>query len=157
MNFLTITTVKWTILVGLNAVISYIFAVNNGINSLDEHIAMVLGIFTWILIYVYAELYLYRNNLHRWRNSMTISAILKCFTQFYPIIEIFIGTLSLSFVEYTFEFFSGFFSVNILNSAVQIYFTTLVDGFLLTILVSILTLIVYLIISVFNTVRNEIK
>lgn len=151
MQHITTIIVKWMLLVGLNAVMSYFFAVSNNINSISEQIAMILGISTWIVIYICAELYFQHYQLHCWRDSMTISALLKCLTQFYPMIELMTGLLSLSIIGYISDKLSDVFGVTIMfSTAIQIYFATVLDGFLLSLFVGLLMPILYLMLRLYR-------
>jgi hypothetical protein len=151
LNFITIISIKWTLLVGFNAIISYLFALAANIDSVEQHIAMALGVFTWILIYIHADLYLYHHHLYRWRNSMMISACLKPFTQYYPMIEFYAGALSLELIQRINEIAPFLFDS---KQMILVYLTTVLDGFFLTLIVSLFTIVIFFIISIFTSEKS---
>lgn len=151
LDFITITSIKWTLLVGFNAIISYLLALAISINSVEQHIAMTLGVFTWILIYIHADLYLYHHHLYRWRNSMMISASLKPFTQFYPMIEVYVGALSLELIRRINDIVPFSFDS---KQMILVYLTTVLNGLFLTLIVSLFTIVIFFIISIFASEKS---
>ena len=120
--------IKWTVIVWLNAIVSFILAVDldkaSGINLL----AMICGVFTFVFIYTAVDLYLIKIDKQNLRKSLFISALIKALTQFYPMIEMITGILAINAVDIVIG--------NI--TFLTIYLTTVLDGILLSIIVAIL-------------------
>jgi len=130
---------KWTLLVSVNTLISLLFAVQF-MQKIQGILAVVLGIITFILLYISLDTYLEQKKKTRWRKSLTIGVATFSLTQFFPPIAIISGMTSLEISRYLFGLSNngelGLFAT---------YTTTIVDGFILSVLVMILTTIIRLI------------
>lgn len=117
---------KWVILVICNAAFSFYVATDIGQANLA---GICFGIFSWIVIYVYLEIFTYEQNLPKLRFSLFIGAILKIITQFYPIIEYVTGALAIAIIENTTLTAKQFLGA---------YLITMLDGFLLSMVMSVI-------------------
>lgn len=124
---------KWTLLVCLNAAISFYFAMSE--HRLPfEILAMAAGVVTFIGIYMTLEHRALQKDKRSFARRLTIAASLKVCTQFFPVLEMWAGfgasvAISLIIPE------RGFF---------QVYFITILDGILLSIVVGVLMGLVFL-------------
>ena len=124
---------KWTVLVWLNAAVSFFLAVALGEhNQPAEIVSIICSIFTFVVIYTELDYYLIKKKEIKLRKSLFIAVLLKALTQFYPMIEMVTGMLSTGFIES--------FGLNNL-SFISTYLTTLTDGILLSIVVALFMLI----------------
>ncbi len=125
--------IKWTAIVWLNAIVSFILAVDSGTSDIDI-LAMICGVFTFVFMYTAFDLYLIKINNQNLRKSLLISTLIKALTQFYPMIEMITGILAINAVTVIDD-------ITFLST----YLTTVLDGILLSIIVAILMLIIQLI------------
>ncbi len=122
---LLLIMLKWTLLVGLNAIFSLAMAWQG-----SNHLGLAAGIATWIALYTALEWYSYEKNWRRLRFSLWIAALLKALMQFYPVVELYSGIIAVSLCEHLF----GNQSVGYFYGS---YFTTVVDGLLLSLVMSL--------------------
>jgi len=123
---------KWTLLVTLNALFSFIAALLTDHTSFGDIAAMLLGIFTFICAYSYLELRARARNHERFLKSLKTGVIVKMVLQLIPGVEIGAGFAADSFVG-LFELHRGFF---------RTYLMTDVVGILLSVFVFLITAIV---------------
>lgn len=124
---------KWTILVCLNAVISFYFALADA-RTPAEITAMVAGVVSFIVFYVTLERWALQQGWNAFVLRLSIATLIKACTQFAPVLEIWAGIgASIAIGAILPE--RGFF---------QVYFTTLLDGFLLSLVVGMLVGLIFL-------------
>lgn len=132
---------KWTVIVWLNAIISLIFAIEPNTTVIDI-LGIVSGVFTFVFIYTAVDWYLIQMDKQNLRKSLLISTLLKALTQFYPMIEIMTGVLATDAIKYLIgkvDFFS-------------MYFATVLDGILLSIIVAFLMFFIELIRNIYKMI-----
>ncbi|MCX7096796.1 MAG: hypothetical protein NTV43_02695 [Methylococcales bacterium] len=119
---------KWTGLVWLNAAFSFWVALGE-YPLLADRLAIVLGVFSFVLFYTKLDGYLVRNKQQRLHKALLISTVVKSLVQFYPGVELFTGIAATAFVDW------------LLGKVVFVsaYCITLVDGLLLSLLVAAMT------------------
>ncbi|MBX2867637.1 MAG: hypothetical protein KTR18_03130 [Acidiferrobacterales bacterium] len=127
---------KWSILVGLNSIVPFAFAIISQHNGLLDLLAMFLGIATFVFFYSKLDQILLLTGKHELRKSLFWAAILKIFTQLYPVIEISAGAFSIKIVESMIGK-TLFFST---------YFKTILEGVLLSVAVAVFMLVIKLIV-----------
>lgn len=81
---------KWTILVCLNAVISFTFALSES-RTPSEITAMVAGVVTFIGFYVALERWALQKGWNAFMLRLSIATVVKACTQFAPVLEIWAG------------------------------------------------------------------
>lgn len=129
---------KWTVLVWLNAAVTFYMTVGKNTESLDI-LGIIFGIFTFVFIYTVIDYHLIKIKALRLRKSLFIAVLLKASTQLpivvgvYPSIELLTGILSTGIIE-SIELNKIPFLSN--------YLTTLTDGILLSIIVYLFLLII---------------
>lgn len=128
---------KWTALVLLNAIISYVYALSEFASPLEQ-LGMALGVLSWLIIYLQLDSYLLRHGYERLSRSLWIGALVKAFTQLYPMLELLCGILAVSAVE---------------ELALQeqpllaTYLITMLDGLLLSLVVGAITAVTFGLVS----------
>lgn len=121
---------KWSILVGLSALVSFAL----GLQVLSEPhfvVGMLVGIVCFIAFYVWLDHKLIICQRPQWRKALLLGVVIKMLLQVWPIIEINCGMLSLMVLESVFGrdipfFWHGFLA-------------TLGTGTLLSLVVGVLT------------------
>ncbi len=134
---------KWTLIVCLNAVISFYFALSET-RPLTEIFAMVAGVFTFIGIYMALEQRALRKNKQALAKRLTIATCLKACTQFFPMLEVWAG-IAASIAVSAIIPGRGFF---------QVYFITLLDGLLLSIVVGVLMVLLFIAERIYRTYQE---
>ncbi|MDO9213011.1 MAG: hypothetical protein Q7U23_04160 [Methylococcales bacterium] len=123
---------KWTILVWLNAAVSFAIAMDRHQQPSDI-VGMICGVFTFVGIYTALDYYLIKKQAIKLRKSLFIAVLLKALTQFYPMIEMLTGSISTLIIKDIVWDDIPFLST---------YLTTLTDGILLSIIVYLFLLII---------------
>lgn len=133
---------KWTMLVWLNAIISFIFGLI--VYVMDAHtedfsqslfiLGMIAGVFTFVLIYALIDYKAYQANKIDICQSLIHSVIIKGILQFTLIFEFFAGVGALMITQLK---FFGLSNAN--PSFLFSYLSTLITGLLLSIPVGLLT------------------
>lgn len=121
---------KWTLIVWLNAVFSCYVAFDAYPHFADR-MAVVCGVFSFVVFYVLTDQHLLLEGKDALSKALGLGALLKALTQFYPSLEMLTGMLATAFVH----------SVMGETVFISVYFITLVDGLLLSLLVAIITLL----------------
>jgi hypothetical protein len=122
---------KWTVLVWLNAAVSFIIAME-GHNRLADILGIICGVFTFVGIYTVIDAHLIKIQAIKLRKSLFYTVLLKALTQFYPVIEMGTGIVSTGFIE----------NIGLNNIPfISAYLITLSDGILLSIVVALFMLI----------------
>jgi len=129
---------KWALLVSLSAVASFIAAVLSGHDSAIKIAAMLVGIATFIGIYVLIEAWAASKNMHRFLKSLKVGVIVKIVLQLIPAIEIFTGMFVVSVIE-GFEIHNDFFTT---------YLKTMATG-------AILSCVVFVIAAIYDYFINR--
>ncbi|WP_127555833.1 hypothetical protein [Saccharospirillum alexandrii] len=137
---------KWTILVCLNAVISFTFALSES-RTPSEITAMVAGVVTFIGFYVALERWALQKGWNAFVLRLSIATVVKACTQFAPVLEIWAGIGAMIVVGAVFPE-KGFF---------QAYFATLVDGFLLSLAVGVLVGLMFLVERLYRAYKANNK
>ncbi len=122
---------KWTLLVWLNAAVSLVLAADFMKEWLDA-LGVILGIFTFVGFYSLLDYRLLQAKATRMRRLLLISVLIKALTQVFPIIEMFSGMIAASIVQQIFG----------PVPFIRTYFTTVIDGVLLSVIVGIFMLII---------------
>ena len=131
---------KWTLLVWLNAALSFFVAVNSS-SEFMEIAGIVTAVFSFVLVYSFIDYELLKTHQTERRARLLWSVCLKMLTQFLPMIELFTGSISVSFVTEHLQINTVFFST---------YMITIVDGILLSLIVLVLMPIVGFIRTVYR-------
>ena len=125
---------KWSILVGLNTLISVLILLIDSITSWQIALGIMTGILTFILFYANLDKILKKKGLDNWRDALqsgiVISAIIYLIMPFIPL-----GT--------------GALALNLIGnnpSIISIYFIVILDGLVLSALAMIPVLMIYLMI-----------
>lgn len=137
---------KWTVLVCLNAVLSFNLALTET-RSPSEIVAMVTGVLTFIGFYVALERWALQRGWNALVIRLTIACVIKAFTQFAPVLEMWAGVAALIAVGTVFPE-KGFF---------QAYFATLVDGFLLSLAVGLMVGLMFLVERMYQAYKANSK
>ena len=131
---------KWTVLVWLNAAVSFFLVVSD--NHLVSEIAgMTFAVFTFVGIYACIDQYLLNQQKTELRTQLLWGVALKALTQFAPMIEIATGSVSLQIVTNTITMQIPF---------VSHFVATMIDGVLLSLFVLLLMMLVRLVRAIFN-------
>ena len=131
---------KWTVLVWLNAAVSFFLVVSD--NHLVSEIAgMTFAVFTFVGIYACIDQYLLNQQRTELRTQLLWGVVLKALTQFAPMIEIATGSVSLQIVTNTITMQIPF---------VSHYVATMIDGILLSVFVLFIMMLVRLIQTIFS-------
>ena len=120
---------KWTLLVSLNAIASFIAALLSGHDSLIKIAAMLAGIFTFILIYTLIEAWAEMRQMKSFLRSLKVGVIVKMVLQLIPAIEIFTGM----FIVWSIE------QVGVKNVFFATYLKTVGTGVILSCVVFVIT------------------
>lgn len=128
---------KWIFVISLNSILGFYFGLSSSQNDqfTFKISGMVCGIATWSLIYIYTDFLLRNLGKTQLSDRLFLSAILRIPTQFFLYPEIFAGGLSL----YMLESVLGLANANIF---IQSYTLTLLTGFFLSLLCSVIFLAV---------------
>jgi hypothetical protein len=129
---------KWTLLVSLSAVASFIAALLSGHNSASHIAAMLAGIATFIGIYMLIEAWAASKNMHRFLKSLKMGVIIKIALELIPAIEIFTGMVVVAAIE----------QLQIHNVFSATYLKTMATG-------TILSGVVFVIAAVYGYVFNR--
>lgn len=129
---------KWTILVGLNAILSIMFALDT-LKSTSQIMGVVMGIFTFIIIYSAIDLMLYEHQLEEWRQSLIIGVILKALLQFVFVVELIAGILATGAVH---AIYPSANNLSYIDEFFRTYLTVMIDGILLSFVAGLITVIV---------------
>lgn len=130
---------KWSLLVSVNTVISLFFAFEY-MQKIQGKLGVMLGIITFILLYVLLDTYFEQKNKIRWRKSLVIGTGAFSLTQFFPPIAMISGLASLEASRNLFGL-----SQHAELSFFATYTATIIDGFILSVLVMLLMVIIRLI------------
>jgi len=132
---------KWTLLVWLNAAASFHLSEEEFTQTIDR-IGIVCGIFTFVIIYTKFDLHLLNLERFQLRKALFVSAIVKSLFQ-----------LKISFL--TVDLMAGWVSIGIVEMVIgkvaflSAYFITLMDGFLLSLLVIVITVMINYLMNIF--------
>lgn len=129
---------KWTILVGLNAILSIMLALDILIST-HQIMGVIMGIFTFIIIYSAIDLTLYKRQLEEWRRSLIIGVILKALLQFVFVVELIAGILATGAVQAIYPYAV---SLSYIDEFFRTYLTVMIDGILLSFVAGLITVIV---------------
>jgi hypothetical protein len=129
---------KWSLIVWLNAALSFFLALNSYPHWMDRA-AIIAGIFTFVLGYIIVDQHLVNSGRTHLSKALFWGASLKVLTQFFPHIEILTGLLAVAFVR-------GVFGEITFLSA---YLTTILDGLLLSLLVAMITVLLNMLLRKF--------
>lgn len=130
---------KWSLLVGINTILSLFFAFEF-MQTIQGALGVILGIITFILLYILLDTYIERKKKARWRKSLFIGVSLFSLTQLFPPIVMISGAASLEASRKLFGL-----SKNADLHFLATYATTIIDGFILSVMVLGLVLIIRLI------------
>lgn len=148
---------RWSIMVSFNALISVGFIPIDSM-SLPNIIAIILAVLTFIPLYVMAESYLssrYPNAIHL-KQSLFCAALIKGSLQFFMIIHVVSGVIAIAVVEFLGPWFGAHGSLSMENfGPVAYYFTTFVDGVVLSAGVAVLALVINTAIRFWNYTRRK--
>lgn len=117
----------WSILVLANSVVCFLFALDNH-NSLNQLLGILAGIFSFIYVYVFIDQMLFKHKQFKLRTCLWISTLIKACSQFAPITHIVAGAAAIEASKYLIPD-KGF---------LQAYLTTIITGFLLSLVVAAL-------------------
>lgn len=137
---------KWTLLVCLNAVLSFTLALSES-RTPAEITAMIAGVLTFIGFYVALERWALKKGLNAFVRRLTIATVVKACTQLAPVLEMWAGIAALIAAGAVFPE-KGFF---------QAYLATLVDGFLLSLAVGVLVGLMFLVERLYRAYRGTSK
>lgn len=129
---------KWTLLVGINSILSIMLALGT-VNQLPKLLGMIMGIFTFILIYSLIDTYLYEKKREEWRKSLVIGVIIKALLQFTFVVEIFSGIFATGVVQAIYPYSKN---ISHIDDFFYIYLTVIIDGILLSLVAGLITVIV---------------
>lgn len=149
---------KWSLIVGLNTIFS-IAIVFDHLTTVSGALGIVVGIISFIILYVKLDNYLKRTNKKEWRKSLLIATIMMGLFSLYPVIPIVSGAIALDTTSWLLSSpspssltsfgikDSGFFSILI---------TTLLSGMILSCVATILMVITRALLYLSNrhTYRN---
>lgn len=134
---------KWTILVWLNAAYSFYMSLSKYSQAI-EIAGITFVVFTFVIAYATVDIYpLNQNNLLlRWQ--LFGSVVIKMLFQIYPVIEMSSGIIAANIVE----------DLIGIISFLTAFLTTLIDGFLLSLLVAIIFWLVKFIADKLQTLNS---
>ncbi len=131
---------RWTILVGLNTIVSLLFSVGI-VTNWQEAFALVLGIITFVITYVSLDRLLLQKGFELWRSALQAGVIISaCLYLIIPFIPIGTGAAAIELVNGT---LNGIDPSNNHAGFMSIYFIVIVDGLLLSMLAMLPVIIVY--------------
>ncbi|MCX7086494.1 MAG: hypothetical protein NTV00_00415 [Methylococcales bacterium] len=119
---------KWTLLVWLNAAFSFSLSLGK-YPQLFDRVAIVCGVFSFVLLYVKIDNYLLNSKRFQARNALLVSVCIKSLFQLYPGVELAAGIASTTFVAWIIG------NIRFISA----YLITLMDGLLLSLIVAIIT------------------
>lgn len=148
---------RWIILVLLNAILGLMFSLEI-LKSIGHYLGVVLAIISFIILYASLDHWLVTHQKQRLAKKLRLSAFLKAFTQVFMFIDLMCGMISLEITNFIFDnlfnsqlIVSGtrrersYSSITTYNEPVQTiidtlhsYTTTMIDGFLLSIIVGVI-------------------
>ena len=133
---------KWTILVLINTIVSFLFALEQFKTFLDLA-GTLTAIAFFIVLYYHLEQWFIRHNYPHLVKRLIIATLLKSVTQFYPIIEMLTGVIAMDFVDkyITSAIFFRTFSI------------TLLDGILLSLIVAFLFAVIQLFFFIYQKIK----
>lgn len=127
------TRFKWAIIVSLNSIYGFISGDLHG--GQPFWLGMVLGVFSWFIIYFYFDKSLIEKGLKNQSRKLTLCAIFKIPLQITFIPDAFAGLLAMETVR-----FIGF--TNLGSTFIDAYATTMFTGLYLSILCSVIYLLI---------------
>jgi|GEM_PF-1542357 len=137
---------KWGLIVVLNSIISFYFAVTMGKGpGLLDVLGMLAGIATFVVVYAELESWLVREGHHKAARQLVIAALLKALTQLAPALEIAAGMISLQSVNFAIGY----------TPFISHYLTTLLNGALLSLAVAGMFAIVQMAMQAFYYFRQQ--
>ena len=149
--------VRWSILVLFNALVSLGFVPLDSMTALNIA-AILLAVLTFIPIYVTVENALARRSSDpaRLKKSLTYAALIKGSLQGFPILHMASGVMAIAIVGSSVEALGYEDKAHIEDfSPVSFYFTTLVDGLILSAGVAVLALVLNITIKFCNQRKNR--
>ncbi len=131
---------KWILIVGLNAITGFVL----GFQSENYVVlsGMILGVFTWYLLYLNLDLYLQKTGRKNLSRKLFLCAALRIPVQVMVFPDMYLGIAAIITVEYLGLTGSP-------NGFIDTYFNTLFTGLYLSVICSI----IYAIITVIDKVR----
>ncbi len=141
-----ILLLKWTLLVWLNAAGSFQLSAREFPQTINR-VGIVCGVFTFVIIYTRIDLYLLNLKKLQLRKALLISVIAKSLFQ-----------LNMSF--FSVDLIAGLVSSGIVEMVIgkvaflSVYIITLTEGFLLSLLLVAITVIINYLMSIFFTQKQ---
>ncbi|MDV7106155.1 hypothetical protein R3X26_17295 [Vibrio sp. TH_r3] len=126
--------IKWVLIVVANSIYAFNVAVNSGEFVVS---GIILGIATWIIIYVLLDTYLAKKGYVKQSKQLTISTCLRIPLQLFSIIDFYAGFAAINTVELIFPWVS--------SALVGTYLGTVCTGFYLSLVCGIILLFVHLV------------
>ncbi|EPJ46703.1 MAG: hypothetical protein OFPII_17940 [Osedax symbiont Rs1] len=131
---------KWILLVGLNSITGFVLGFESG-----DYVGlsgMILGVFTWYLLYLNLDLYLQKTGREKLSHRLLLCAVLRIPVQLMVVPDMYSGIAAIMTVKYL-----GLTGSS--NSFIAAYFSTLFTGLYLSVICSI----IFAIITVVDKVR----
>ncbi len=147
------TTMKWLVLVSINAVFSFFLALDV-VQSTQGLIGILLAIFTFIFLYIQFESFLERKTDEKWRKALIGAVVVSALLQFFVVIHLITGAIAVDFINRIFSIPMRH-SLEDLNTFF-VYSITITDGILLSILVGGITLIIRLLMALWENYRTSV-
>ncbi len=124
---------KWFVICSLNAVVSFWMALTSDYSKLYDVISMSLGVMTFVLLYSFLEIHMLKNKQVIRQHIMLFGVLARLPLQFYPIVDLLLGALSISFIK---ELLG-------LGKPVDVYLITIMQGLLLSVVCFVLGSLIY--------------
>ncbi len=124
---------KWILLVGLNSITGFSLGFQSA-NYVGLS-GMILGVFTWYLLYLNLDLYLQKTGRENLSHRLFLCAALRIPVQFMVFPDMYLGIAAILTVEYL-----GL--TGSINGLIGTYFNTLFTGLYLSIICSIIFVII---------------
>lgn len=124
---------KWIVLIWINTIFSFIFALMQNIDGVEEIAGMICGVFSFVVLYSFIDFRLLQRGKELLRKWILIGTLILAISQFYPVLQFLIGILAVSSFDDSLRP-----NLNFLEA----YIVTLLAGLLLSI---VLIMIVFLI------------
>lgn len=138
--------IKWTALVLLNAAFGLMMNLKA---SPAQAAGMFAAIATFVLIYATLDIYLQEKRLHKWQRALLAGVLLKALIQLLPVIDMMAGAIAVDLVM-------GTTTSKAEGGFIQYYLTTLVDGFLLSLVVGCFSLLARLIMRLLEQRKSRL-
>lgn len=137
---------KWTLIVWINAAFSFLVSLNEFPRIIDR-IGIICGVLSFAIIYTAIDIHLLNLKKFQLRKVLLISAFVKALFQIDPVLELWAGVASFAFVDWIIG------EIAFISS----YLITLADGFLLSLLVAVISFLINFVMNKYSKKTNPVS